>query len=443
MRRVRGFTDLVFDVVEETTNLVERTHDAVVERTTRRFAPVEPAKTTAEVVTAVQTAISSGVFASIRLVNRTVRLGVNAAADVVETQLSQTIDLDASDLATPIDATRAGTTSWVIDYAQASINGFWGDHLSRRNNRLALGMTFRHDGRRLPATREAFDAAFPNATPRVCVFVHGLAATEWLWSLASEQHYDAPDVTFGSRLREDLGYTPVYMRYNSGRHISENGRLLAERVTEMLDAYPVPIQEIALVGHSMGGLVARSAAHYAREHDAPWLGLLRHVACIGSPHLGAPLEKGVNLLTGLLRKIDAAGAQVPADLLTARSSGVKDLRHGYTLDEEWAGRDPDAVFADARRNVPLVDGVGYYFVAATISRDPAHPVGELLGDLLVRLPSASGHAPEPARRVPFRGGAVLRGVDHVRLVNHPDVYAALRGLLGAEPAQPVRETPIH
>lgn len=431
MRRARGFIDLVFDVVEETTNLVERTHDAVVQRTVRRFAPVEPAKTTAELVTTIQTAISGGVFGSIRVVNKIVRLGVNTAADVAETQLGHTVDFEASELVTPIDATAVGTTSWVVDHAQASINGFWGDHLRRRNHQLALGMTFRHDGRRLPATREAFVAAFPNATPRVCVFVHGLAATEWLWSLASDQHYDAPNVTFGSRLHEDLGYTPVYVRYNSGRHISENGRLLAERLTEMLAAYPVPVEEIALVGHSMGGLVARSAAHYAREHDEPWVGLLRHVACIGSPHFGAPLEKAVNLLTGILRKVDAAGAQVPADLLDARSSGVKDLRHGYTVDEEWAGKDPDAVFADARRNVPLVEGVGYYFVAATISRDPAHPVGELLGDLLVRLPSASGHAPEPARRIPFRGGAVLSGMHHIHLVNHPDVYAALRGLLGA------------
>jgi len=433
--RAKGFIDLVFDVVEETTNLVERTHDAVVERTVRRFAPVEPAKTTAEVVTTVQGAISAGVFQSIRVVNGIVRLGVNAAVDVAETQFERTADSEVSELATPIDATAAGTTSWVIDYAQASINGFWGDYLSRRNNQLDLGMTFRRHGRRLPATREAFTAAFPNPTPKVCVFVHSLAATEWIWSLASDEHYDAPDVTFGTRLHEDLGYTPVYVRYNSGRHISENGRLLAERVTEMLAAYPVPVEEIALVGHSMGGLVARSGAHYAREHDEPWVGLLRHVACIGSPHLGAPLEKAVNLLTGFLRKVDAAGAQVPAQLLDARSSGVKDLRHGYTVDEEWAGKDPDAVFADARRNVPLVDGVGYYFLAATISRDPEHPVGQLLGDLLVRLPSASGQHPEPARRIPFRSGAVFHGMNHMHLANHPDVYVALRSLLGTQPAQ--------
>ena len=421
----------MFDVVEETTNLVQQTHDAVVERSVRRFAPIEPAKSTARVVTGVETAISGGVFESVRVLNGISRFTVNAFADVAEAGLDQTSDPTNLELATPVQSSAAGTVTWYVDYLQASINGFWGDYLSRKNNRLDLGMTLRHHGRHLPATPEAFAAAFPNPTNKVCVFVHSLAATEWLWSLSSEEHYGDPDVTFGTRLADDLGYTPIYLRYNTGRHISENGRALATLLTEVLESYPVSVDEIALVGHSMGGLVARSAAHYAREHDEPWVEHLRHVACIGSPHLGAPLEKAVSLLTGVLRNVDAAGAQVPAALLDARSAGVKDLRYGYTVDEEWAGKDPDEVFADARRNVPLVDGVGYYFLAATISRDPAHPLGQLLGDLMVRLPSASGEAPEPARRIHFSSGAVLPGMHHVHIANHPDVYEALRDLLAA------------
>ena len=298
MKRVRGFVDLVFDVVEETTNLVERTHDAVVERTVRRFAPVEPAKSTAEVVTGVQTAISSLTFSSIRAVNGITRFAVNTAADAAEESLGQASGQGTPELATPIRSTAAGTSSWVVDYAQASINGFWGDYLARKKSRLELGMTVRHHGHNLPTTPEAFAGAYADATAKICVFVHGLAATEWLWSLSSEAHYGDPEVTFGTRLRDDLGYTPIYVRYNSGLHISENGRRLAELVTEAVAAYPVPVEEIAFVGHSMGGLVVRSAAHYAREHDAPWLSTLRHVACIGSPHLGSPLEKAVNVLTG-------------------------------------------------------------------------------------------------------------------------------------------------
>jgi pimeloyl-ACP methyl ester carboxylesterase len=357
---------------------------------------------------------------------------VNAVADVAEAGLDQASDPDDLELATPLSPTAAGTASWYVDYLQSSLNGFWGDYLSRRKSRLDLGMTVRLHGRHLPATPEVFAAAFPNPTNKVCVFVHSLAATEWLWSRSSEEHYGDPDVTFGTRLRDDLGFTPIYLRYNTGLHISENGRALATLLTEVLDAYPVPIEETVLVGHSMGGLVARSAAHYAREHGERWVEHLRHVACIGTPHLGAPLEKAVNLLTGALRIVEVAGAQVPAELLDSRSAGVKDLRYGYTVDEEWAGKDPDEVFADARRNVPLVDGVGYYFLAATISRDRDHPVGKLLGDLLVRLPSASGEAPEPARRVRFSSGAVFTGMSHACIVNHPDVYEVLRDLLAAQ-----------
>jgi pimeloyl-ACP methyl ester carboxylesterase len=424
---------LALDVFEETTNLVERTHDAVVARSVRRFAPIEPAKTTAEIVTTVQTAISGTVFFSLRSAGAVARLGLDRVADLAESQLPASSESAVLEPSTPMDSTALGSPSWLLDYAEASVNGFYGDYLTRRKSPLDLGMTLRHHGRRLSTTRAALSNAYPDATPKICVFVHGLACTEWMWSLRSEEHYGAPDITFGKRLHDDFGYTPIYVRYNSGRHISENGQLLSEHLTKLLTAYPVPIEEISLVGHSMGGLVARSAAHYANEQRAPWLKHLRRVACIGAPNLGAPLEKAVNVFAGLMKKIDAAGAQVPAALLNARSAGVKDLRYGYTVDEEWTGRDPDAVFEDARRNVPLVDGVGYYFVGATITRDTAHPVGALIGDLLVRLPSATGHHPEPTRRIHFESGAVFAGMNHIHLANHPDVYDALRAFFASSP----------
>jgi hypothetical protein len=177
----------------------------------------------------------------------------------------------------------------------------------------------------------------------------------------------------------------------------------------------------------MGGLVARSAARYGSQQNLPWIEQLRHVACVGAPNLGAPLEKAVNLLTGVLGRVDAAAAQVPVRFLNSRSAGIKDLRYGYTVDEEWSGRHPDALFANARLDIPLVDGVGYYFFAATLSKDPEHPLGKLLGDLLVRLPSASGNTADPARRIPFSSGKVFSGMSHVHIANHPDIYDMLRG----------------
>ena len=427
MRRIRGFADLVFDLVEETTNLVERTHDAVVERSVRRFAPIEPAKSVADAVTGVQLAISSVAFESVRLVNGVTRHSVSAVADAAEVAAGARSEMEG--LATPVESNAAGSASWVIDHLQSSLNGFWGDYFAQKHSALDLGMTVRHQGRELPLTREAFAASFPQPTRKLVVLVHGLASTEWFWSLRSEEYYGKPGVTFGTRLLEDLDFTPVYLRYNSGRHISDNGRALAELLNEVLDAYPIEVDEIALIGHSMGGLVARSAAHYARKHDESWIDKLRHVACIGSPHLGAPAEKSMHVLARVLERVDAAGAQVPAELLETRSVGVKDLRHGYILEEEWLGQDPNRVFDDTRLVVPLVDGVGYYFLAATISDDPEHPVARLLGDLLVRVPSATGRAPEPARSVHFTSAAVLPGMNHLHIANHPEVYRVLNEFL--------------
>ncbi len=433
MRRLRGFTELAFDLVDETTSLVQRTHDAVVTRSVRRFEPFVPAKSAVAVVAGLQTAISKGVFESIRVINGITRFTAHAIADVVEAGLDPTPDSD--ELTTPTQPSAAGTARRRVDSLQALINGFWGDTLSRRTSRLDLGMTLRHSGRRhtppLPVTPQTLAAAFPNPTNKICVFVHGLAATERLWSLSSEQHYGDPGVTFGTRLLDDLGYTPIYLRYNTGRHISENGRKLADLLTKVLAAYPVPVKEVALVGHSMGGLVVRSAAHYARKHDEPWIPHLRHVACLGSPHLGAPLEKAVSLIAGALRNIGAAGAQVPAELLDSRSAGIKDLRYGYTIDEEWAGKNPNRVFADRRHDMPLIDGVGYYFLAATISHRPEHPLGLLIGDLMVRLPSAKGAALEPDRRIHFSDGAVFPEMNHLQIANHPRIYEVLRKLFAS------------
>jgi pimeloyl-ACP methyl ester carboxylesterase len=239
-------------------------------------------------------------------------------------------------------------------------------------------------------------------------------------------------VSFGTQLQADLGYTPLFVRYNTGRHISENCHRLSNLLSALIAAWPVPVSEIVLVGHSMGGLVSRGAAYYANKEKAPWRTRLRHIVCVGTPHLGAPLEKAANLLGALLRAFNTAGTQAPARVLNSRSSGIKDLRFGYTLDDEWTDRDPDAVLKDSRQSLPIVDGVGYFFIAATLTKDPDHPLGRMVGDILVRVPSAAGRHKDPARSIPFSSASVFPGMDHLHMANHPDVYAAIREFLGRE-----------
>lgn len=436
LKRIRGLKTLVFDAVEETTNLVQKTHESVSDKTLRYAQIVEPVAAPAETVHKVQRITATGVYTTIKLVNRGIDKITDAGYAVATDQLDP--EMGSDQLATPIRSDAAGSLGWLIDSAEGALNGFVGDYLQSRGNELDLGMTLRHAGRVLEPDRDALEQALPDASGKVCIFVHGLSCTEWSWSFLAEEYYGDPKVTFGTMLSDDLGYTPLYVRYNSGRHISDNGEALSHLLSRLFESYPREIEEIVLIGHSMGGLVVRSAAHYAQRHDSSWLPKLRHVFSLGSPHLGAPLEKGANALGALLMAFDTPGTRVPAAILNARSAGIKDLRYGYIVKEEWEDADPDAMLEDNRQQIPFVPHAGYYFIAGTITGDPDDARSNLFGDLLVRLPSAAGHAPEPGRRIPFHFGRVFPKMHHFHLVNHPDVYDQVKELLSGhvpEPAQ--------
>jgi pimeloyl-ACP methyl ester carboxylesterase len=307
-----------------------------------------------------------------------------------------------------------------------ALSGLTGDALEREGSPLHEPMAVRAEGEPVPIEAGALAAAFPGATGRLVMFLHGLMETEFSWRLAAGRHGG----TYGSRLARDLGFTPVYVRYNSGRHISQNGRSLAGLMEELADAWPVDVEQIALVGHSMGGLVARSACHQAAEEGAAWPARVGHVVSLGSPHMGAPLAQAVHVASAVLHAVPET--RPASEFLRRRSAGIRDLRHGSLVDEDWRGRDPDALRAVACREVPLLEGATHCFVAATITRSPRHPLGRLVGDCLVLVPSASGRS--RARRIPFRSehGMELGGASHFALLNHPQVYERLRSWLGAD-----------
>lgn len=193
---------------------------------------------------------------------------------------------------------QAADRAWHV--ARAFLNGLYGNHFAARGNPLALNMCFRWQGRELTLSRQAIQLAYPDATARIAIFTHGLSCSEHIWTTGAERYYCDANVSFGSRLQYDLGFTPLYLLYNSGHHISENGEALAKLIEDLLDVYPCPVEEVLLVGHSMGGLVSRSAAHYAHRASLRWSQRLKHVVCLGTPHLGAPLEQGVHWLSELL-----------------------------------------------------------------------------------------------------------------------------------------------
>ena len=303
----------------------------------------------------------------------------------------------------------------------AVINGLIGDELERSGNALVAPMAVRVEGE--PVAPEDIPSVFTDACPRIAIFLHGLFETEFSWSFGGREPY-------GARLARDLGYTPVYVRYNTGRRISENGRSLADLIAEVVAAWPCDVRTIALVGHSMGGLVARSACHHASLDGADWVSQVGHVVSLGSPHLGAPLEQAVHHASAALHALPETrpfGA-----FLRRRSGGIRDLRHGSLVDDDWRDCDPDALRASAISEVPLLEGATHCFVAATITRSPRHPLGRLLGDILVLPPSASGRS--RTRRIGFEDeyGLTLGGASHFALLNHPAVYAKLCEWLAAD-----------
>ncbi|HEY5429166.1 MAG TPA: hypothetical protein VIK04_08605 [Solirubrobacteraceae bacterium] len=225
---------------------------------------------------------------------------------------------------------------------------------------------------------------------------------------------------------QSSGYTPIYVRYNSGLHISENGRLLAALLDELTANWPVEVSEIALIGHSMGGLVARGACHYAPAGS--WRERVRHVFTLGAPHRGAPLERGANALCHAASRLpETRPFAAPIKL---RSAGVKDLGFGYIVDEDWDGHDPDAFLRHTGTVVPFLASATHYFVSASVSRRPDDPLGRLIGDLLVLRPSAWAHGGHGERlQFPVHQYRHVGGATHFDLLNHPAVYGQIAGWL--------------
>lgn len=440
VKRLRGIKALVHDAVDKTTELVDEGHESTARAVKRVLSVVPELERPVEVVDDLRRLSTRSVLGTIRLVNRAVEVLTDAGLDLAQGRAAARGAASTHTEGVPLRSDAVGSRAWLADAALGLLNGAVGDRLHARQNGLDLGFELRAaDTDALPLegelARDALAALVPDARARVVVFVHGLMTTEWSWWLESEAYHGAPGASFGTLLSRELGVTSLWARYNSGRHVSENGRLFARALASLVAAWPVEVEELVLVGHSMGGLVIRSACHYAEREGLAWPRLVRRVFSLGSPHHGAPLERVGKLATALLASIDTPGTRIPARLLEARSAGIKDLGAGKLVDEDWLGRDPDALADDTARSIPLLSHVTYCFVSATVTRDPEHPLGRLVGDLLVRVPSASGARLE-ASTFPIET-RLYGGVAHHELQNHPAVYQVLRELC----ATPTPATP--
>ncbi|NCP39966.1 MAG: alpha/beta hydrolase [Rhodoferax sp.] len=305
----------------------------------------------------------------------------------------------------------------------AALNGVMGDRLQASGNPLATPMALRLTGQVLdwrapPQTSQV--------TGKVLIVIHGLCMNELQWT----SQRAGQSVNHASALSTALGYTPVYVRYNSGLHVSDNGHTLDHQLNQLLAQWPVPVTELSVLAHSMGGLITRSALHAANQTDKAWPRLLKNVVFLGTPHHGSPLERAGNWVDVLLGSTPYT--RPLAKLGQLRSAGVTDLRYGLLLDADWQGRDRFQRQPDGRIPVPLPANVNCYAVAATLAGKRSPVADRLTGDGLVPLHSALGEHDDPLRCLHFAPAhqLIVYRTGHLQLLGDPQIATQLQRWLG-------------
>ncbi len=383
---LRGATRLAVEATKGVTGLVEEMHRVIGGGPAILGRPLSgPARL-----------LTAATYGTVRAATTLVGAGLDRALE----QLS------------PLLADRAPGAEW--DAVLAALNGVLGDYLAETENPLAIGMRLRPAQPGVPRQ----EGPPPSARPKLLVLVHGSCMNDLQWTRSGHDH--------GAALARDLGYEAVYLRYNSGRHISTNGAEFARQLEEFVRARSTPVEELVFVAHSMGGLVARSACHVAETTGLGWRQALRAMVFLGTPHHGAPLERGgsrVDVLLGVSRYTAPF-----ARLGQIRSAGVTDLRFGNVLDEHWQGRDRFERAGDRRSPLPLPRGVACHAIAGSTG---SGGVRRQRGDGLVPVASALGRhlRSELNLGIPEAHMWTGEGVNHLGLLDSAEVYQTIRGWL--------------
>ena len=287
------------------------------------------------------------------------------------------------------------------------LNGIFGDFFLKQHNPLALPMVlYDHYG----------SIQKGELTGRVVIMVHGLCMSHLSWS---NNRYSG----VGERLLAQRdNNTMLYLNYNSGRRISANGRSFANLLEELVQQNP-KITSIDLIGHSMGGLVSRSALFYGKQNLYQWIHMTENLVCIGSPHHGAALERIGFILQNKLGAFPFIN--LIGQLGNIRSNGILDLRHGSVRDDDWEHNDARIGHADDNRKpAPLPAHINTFLIAGTLEFEKvSNKALTIIGDYLVSVKSALGEHPNPRfqLKLPDTHKAVFYGLNHMEIQYHSSV----------------------
>ena len=370
---LKGLTKLVIQATKGTTDLVETMHSTI----ERAHLPLGESRA----------ATTSGITG---LVYKSIRGGTQLVGTSLDYAMQTVIPLLNDEL----------VPSRKKDVFLSIINGVYGDRLLLTENELALGMQFFHQNQ---AIDSQLSSNLKSPSTKIMLFIHGLCMSHHCWESGGEN--------LSSKMAETLGYTPVYLDYNTGRCIADNGLELAIQLEKLVDIWPVNVSNITIVGHSMGGLVARSASYYGEKNNCRWLHINKTLVSIGTPHAGAPLEKVASALENLMQLSPYA---IPFVRLTKiRSQGIENLRYGeITISDIF---------------VPLPIDVEYFALAATLNKQQKFTTEKFIGDGLVTPDSAFGQGQDSSSTllIPAENKRLIYELGHNEMLTDAGVFKQL------------------
>ncbi len=390
---LQGITRLVSHATIEATNVVEAMHHQVV------HPPFLPSTRIQHLITSISSFTYQGIRLGTRVIGRSLDKILGKLAPFLG-EIKATNDREA---------------------VLSVLNGVVGDYLEKEENPLQLEMQFRCQGKSLSIARKSIEKTYPNYNGKILLLVHGSCMNDLQWTRAEHNH--------GLQLGQDLGKTPIYLQYNSGRHISENGQDLNGLLEKLVSEWPAPVEELTVLAHSMGGLVTRSALYYGQQQQKSWTKQLKKIVFLGTPHHGAPLERIGNYVDVIMGGIPYA--KPFARLAKIRSAGVTDLRYGNLIRSDWEGKERFKIQKDSRQAIPLPKQVECYSIAAVYGKTSAGKTGQMLGDTLVNVKSALGKHKDPAKSLNFKEDHtwISYETSHLDLLSNVKVYTKIKAWL--------------
>jgi pimeloyl-ACP methyl ester carboxylesterase len=298
------------------------------------------------------------------------------------------------------------------------LNGVIGDYLEEKKNPLKIEMQFRYRLKSILLDRKSIRETYPNVNGKILLMLHGSCMNDIQWTRKEHNH--------GNIIAKELNKTPIYLNYNSGRHISTNGKNLNDCLEELVKNWPVPIEELVIIAHSMGGLVARSALYYGGQEQKNWTKHLKKIVFLGTPHHGSHVERKGNYLDIILEAIPYV--KPFARLGKIRSAGVTDLRYGNLVDEDWQDNDRFERKADQRQHIPLPNQIEFYSIAAVIGKKTTTVSAKILGDTLVDVKSALGQHKNPDKNLLFKkeNSWIVYENNHLDLLSNPKIMEKIK-----------------